>query len=94
LDVHLSAPRIGAAITSLVERDTAKFSSSQVELICSWTHMAMGVGEVHSSMPTSKSKLNAVHPDGSWTRCQLPPEITWLTTGAIECMQTDALLQS
>ena len=56
--------------------------------------MAMGVGEVHSSMPTSKSKLNAVHPDGSWTRCQLPPEITWLTTGAIECMQTDALLQS
>ena len=56
--------------------------------------MAMGVDEVHSSMPTSNSKLNAVHPDGSWTRYQLPPEITWLDTGAIECMQTDARLQS
>ena len=91
--MHLSAPRIGAAITSLVERETAKFSSTQVELICSWTHMALGVDDVHSSMPTSKSKLNAVHPDGSCTRYQMPPEITWLSTGAIECMQKGALLQ-
>jgi len=67
---------------------------SQVELICSWTHITLGVDDVHSSMPTSKSKLNAVHPDGSCTRYQLPPDNTSLSTGATECRHAGASLQS
>ena len=93
-DSHLSAPVVGAAIASRVRRDTAKFSSSQFELCCSSMHMALGVEDVHSSMPSSKSRLNAVHPDGSGTRYQRPPLTTSLSTGAIECMHDAASLQS
>jgi hypothetical protein len=51
-------------------------------LICSWTHITLGVD---TSMPTSKSKLNAVHPDSSSTRYQLPPDNISFSTGATEC---------
>ena len=57
-------------------------------------HMALGEDDAHSSMPTSKSRLNAVHPNGSGTRYQRPPLTASLGTGAIECMHAGAALQS
>ena len=61
LDEHFSLPRVGAAMASRVARDTAKLSVSQVLFGRSSTHIVVGAPvELHSSMPVSKSRLNAV----------------------------------
>ena len=56
---------------------------------------ALGLAaDEHSSMPTSKSKLNAVYPDGSGTSNHWPSAVSSAAIGAIECMHVAALLQS
>ena len=56
---------------------------------------ALGLAaDEHSSMPTSKSKLNAVYPEGSATSNHWPCAVTSAATGAIKCMHAAALLQS
>ena len=73
-------------MASLVWLETAKLSSSHLELRTSSMHIVLGVGEMHASMPTSKSRLRAVHSAGSGTSYQLPAAVLLLSTGASECI--------
>ena len=93
-DSHFSVPCVAAAMASLVRRDTAKFSSSQVLFFTNSMHAADGTGEVHSPIPNSNRRLNAVQPKGRGTRYQLPPAVRSLRIGRMLCMHAGAALQS
>ena len=86
---------MGAAIARCVPRDTAKLSVSHVLFCRSSTHIDVGNAfELHSSIPVSNSKLNAVYPFGSGTTYQRPLAVRSTSTGAIECVDFAELLQS
>jgi len=57
-------------------------------------HGSFGVLLVHSFMPVSKSRLNAVHCSGSGTRNHSPEDVVSKRIGAIENMHSGLSLQS
>ena len=85
---------VGAAMASFVSRETAKLSLRHRPPGRSSMHVPSGLEPLHSSMPTLKSKLNAVQFEGSGTRCQRPRAVATLGTGSRLCMHELAAAQS
>ena len=93
-DAHRSPPVVGAAITSRLAFDVAKFSSSQLLFRLNSMHGPVGMLDVHSSIPTSKRRLNAVQYEGKGTRYHSPNEVTFIRIGEIDTRQAASSLQS
>ena len=75
-------------------RETAKFSFSQLLSLMNNRQPAVGWSELHSSIPVSKRRLNAVQFEGRATSYQAPDVGSSTRTGCMECMQAAALLHS